>query len=99
LNYPGDQRVDANDGVYASQEKGIQVRPVGALLTGSGVWPPYTAESKSVTTGKTGCEGVVGDLVGYPWKCDNLVPKKESGAQTQNDSAGDYPQQNIILVL
>jgi len=65
--------VDANDGVYASQEKGIQVRPVGGRLTGCGVRPPHMAESKSVTTGKTGCEGVVGDLVGYARKRCNLV--------------------------
>ena len=52
-----------------------------------------------MTTGKTDGEGVVGDLVGYAWKCDNLIPKKESGYQTQKDSDGDYPQQNIILAL
>jgi hypothetical protein len=99
LNYPGDQRVDANDGVYTSQEKGIKVRPVGSWLTGGGVWPPCTAESKSVTTNNAGSEGVVGDLVGYTWKRNNRVAKKESGAQTQKDSDGDYPQQNIILAL
>ena len=46
-----------------------------------------------MTFNKAGSEGVVGDLVGYAWKCDNLVPKKESSAQTQNNSAGDYAQQ------
>jgi hypothetical protein len=91
LNYPGDQRLDANNGVYTSQEEGIQVRPVGGWLTGGGVWPPHMVESEAVTTGKAGCESVVRDLVGYARKCSNRVTQKESGAQTQKDSAGDYP--------